>query len=53
MNCINSYLKGLIGRIADVKVLRMRRELALRGIRFRSVNENWVTESRRPRSGGV
>ena len=53
LNRINSYLKGMIGRIADAKVRRMRRELALRSIHFNSVNENWVTESQRPRSGGV
>lgn len=44
---VNGYLKSLIERIADAKVRRMQRELALRGIYFDAAEQSWVTRSGR------
>jgi hypothetical protein len=49
---VNGYLKRLIDRIADAKMRRMLRELELRGIHYDRVNEDWITDSHRPRIGG-
>jgi len=39
---VNGCLKAMIEGIADSKVRRMRRDLALRGIHFDSHRNNWV-----------
>jgi len=46
---INGYLKTMIEAIADSKVRRMRRDLALRGIHFDSHRNNWVVRDSAPR----
>ena len=46
---INGYLKTMIEAIADSKVRRMRRDLALRGIRFDPHGKNWVVSHSGPR----
>ena len=43
----NGYLKGMVEAIADAKLRRMERELALRGIRFDRSNNNWVVRKSR------
>jgi len=53
LNRVNRYLKSMIDKIADAKVGRMCRELELRGIRFDSETENWITRTRRPTLGGL
>ena len=47
----NGYLKNMIEAIANAKLRRMERELALRGIRFDRTNNNWV--ARNPARSGV
>ena len=42
---VNGYLKSLIEKIADAKVHRMQRELALRGIYFDASEQSWVTRA--------
>jgi hypothetical protein len=39
----NDYFRKMIEAIADSKMRRMERELALRGIRFDSSKNDWVT----------
>jgi len=46
---INGYLKTMIEAIADSKVRRMRRDLALRGIHFDSHRNNWVVRNSEPK----
>lgn len=53
LNSVNRYLKSMIDKIADAKVRRMCRELELRGIRFDSETESWVSRTRRPTIGGL
>jgi hypothetical protein len=45
---VNGYLKNLIEAIANARVRRMQRELALRGIRYDSVNNRWVVRKSQP-----
>lgn len=47
LNGVNGYLKSLINRIADAKLRRMQRELALRGIHFDAAAQGWVTRTGR------
>ena len=46
---VNGCLKTMIEAIADSKVRRMRRDLALRGIHFDSHRNNWVVRDSAPR----
>ena len=46
---LNGCLKTMIEAIADSKVRRMRRDLALRGIHFDSHRNNWVVRDSAPR----
>ena len=46
---INGYLKTMIEAIADSKVRRMRRDLALRGIHFDPNGNSWVVRDSVPR----
>ena len=52
-NRVNSYLKRLVGRIADAKMRRMLREFELRGIHYDRENEACDTGSQRPRTRGA
>ena len=45
---VNGCLKTMIEAIADSKVRRMRRDLALRGIRFDPHGNNWVVRKSGP-----
>ena len=45
---VNGYLKTMIEAIADTKVRRMRRDLALRGIHFDPHGKNWVVRDSVP-----
>jgi hypothetical protein len=45
---VNGCLKTMIEAIADSKVRRMRRELALRGIHFDPHGNNWVVRNAGP-----
>jgi len=45
---VNGYLKTMIEAIADSKVRRMRRDLALRGIHFDPHGKNWVVRDSVP-----
>jgi hypothetical protein len=44
---VNGYLKGLIEAIGDAKVLRMRREVELRGVCLDQAREAWIASSLR------
>ena len=46
---VNGYLKTMIEAIADSKVRRMQRDLALRGIHFDPHGNNWVVRDSTPR----
>lgn len=46
---VNGCLKTMIEAIADSKVRRMRRDLALRGIQFDPHTNNWVVRDSGPR----
>ncbi|WP_426533856.1 hypothetical protein [Bradyrhizobium sp. McL0615] len=46
---VNGCLKTMIEAIADSKVRRMRRDLALRGIQFDPHANNWVVRDSGPR----
>jgi hypothetical protein len=46
---VNGYLKAMIEAIADSKVRRMRRDLALRDIRFDPHGNNWVVRHSGPK----
>ena len=46
---VNGYLKTMIEAIADSKVRRTRRDLALRGICFDPHGNNWVVRNLGPR----
>ena len=46
---VNGCLKTMIEAIADSKVRRMRRDLALRGIHFDPHGNNWVVRDSAPR----
>jgi hypothetical protein len=46
---VNGCLKTMIEAIADTKVRRMRRDLALRGIHFDPHGNNWVVRDSTPR----
>ena len=46
---VNGYLKTMIEAIADSKVRRMRRDLALRGIHFDPHGNSWVVRDSVPR----
>jgi hypothetical protein len=46
---VNGCLKTMIEAIADSKVRRMRRDLALRGIHFDSHRNNWVVRDSAPK----
>jgi hypothetical protein len=46
---VNGCLKTMIEAIADSKVRRMRRDLALRGIHFDSHRNNWVVRNSGPK----
>jgi hypothetical protein len=46
---VNGCLKTMIEAIADSKVRRMRRDLALRGIHFDSHRNNWVVRNSEPK----
>jgi len=46
---VNGYLKTMIEAIADSKVRRMQRDLALRGIHFDPHGNNWVVRDSVPR----
>jgi hypothetical protein len=46
---VNGCLKTMIEAIADSKVRRMRRDLALRGIQFDPHANNWVVRHLGPR----
>jgi hypothetical protein len=46
---INGCLKTMIEAIADSKVRRMRRDVALRDIRFDSHRNNWVVRNSGPK----
>ena len=50
---VNGYLKTMIEAIADSKVRRMRRDLALRGIHFDPDGNNWVVRDSGPREHSV
>jgi hypothetical protein len=43
---VHGYLKNLMEAVADVKIRRMRHELALRGVRVEQLNEAWMKDSR-------
>jgi hypothetical protein len=45
---ISGYFSTMIAAIADSKVRRMERELALRGIHFDRSSDSWVTPRTRP-----
>lgn len=45
---VNGYLKSMIEAIANAKLRRMERELALRGIHFDRSNESWVARKSQP-----
>ena len=45
---VNGYFKTMIEAIADSKVRRMRRDLALRGICFDPHSNNWVVRNSGP-----
>lgn len=42
---INGYFKNMIEAIADSKMRRMQRELALRGIRLHRISNDWVVRT--------
>lgn len=42
---INGYFKNMIEAIADSKMRRMQRELALRGIRLDRLSNDWVVRT--------
>ena len=46
-NRTTAYMKSLIAAVADAKVRRMQRELALRGIYFDASEQSWVTGASR------
>ncbi|MEH2549060.1 hypothetical protein V1283_005705 [Bradyrhizobium sp. AZCC 2262] len=46
---VNGYLKTMIEAIADSKVRRMQRDLALRGIHFDPHGNNWGVRDSVPR----
>ena len=46
---VNGCLKTMIEAIADSKVRRMQRDLALRGIHFDPHGKNWVVRDSVPR----
>ena len=46
---VNGYLKTMSEAIADSKVRRMQRDLALRGIHFDPHGNNWVVRDFVPR----
>src|SRR5450432_244862 len=45
---VNGYFKNVIEAIADAKLIRMERELELRGIRFDRPNDSWVARKSQP-----
>jgi hypothetical protein len=45
---VNGYLKSMVEAIANAKLRRLERELALRGIRFDRSNASWVASKSRP-----
>ena len=48
LNRVNGYLKTMIEAIANSKLRRMERELALRGIRLDQANNSWARDPARP-----
>ena len=48
LNRVNGYFKTMIEAIANAKLRRIERELALRGIRFDRSNASWVARKSRP-----
>ena len=45
---VNGYLQTMIEAIANSKLPRMERELALRGIRLDQANNSWARDPARP-----
>ena len=45
---VHGFLKKMIEAIADSKVKRMQRELALRGIRYDRASDSWITRHSQP-----
>jgi hypothetical protein len=45
---VHGYLKKMIEAIANSKVKRMQRELALRGIRYDRASDSWITRPSQP-----
>jgi hypothetical protein len=48
LNRVNGYFRTMIEAIANAKLRRIERELALRGIRFDRSNASWVARKSRP-----